>query len=139
MGLALAQCQNAAQTVLSKADISTGATLLAFATSFGGAIFVSVAQTVLSNTLVSQLSQTLPGFDASIISNTGATDLKKQVPRDQLPTVLRAYNTGIDNVFYCSLATSCLALIASCFVEWKSVLAKQPSPSEESKESKDAI
>lgn len=118
------QPANAAQTVLAKGDVPTGLALNQFFNSFGGTIFVSVAQTVLSNTLASRLSTILPGFDAASISSAGATDIRKLVPKDKLAAVLTAYNAGIDNVYYCALATSCLALAAASFMEWRSMRTK---------------
>ena len=119
--------------MLAKEDISTGITILAFAQAFGGTVFVSVAQTVLSNTLTSQLAEALPGFDTSTISSTGATDIRNLVPMDKLPLVLKSYNAGIDNVFYCALAASCLALVASFFVEWMSVRSDGEAPGSSTK------
>lgn len=119
--MCLAQGNNAAQTVLSKRDIPTGITILVFAQQFGGTVFVSLAQTILSSTLRSQLARTLPDFDASSISSTGATDIRHLVSRDKLPIVLAAYNAGINSVFYLALGTTCIAFVASLFVEWKSV------------------
>lgn len=87
-------------------------------------MFVSVAQTVLSNTLASRLSKILPGFDPALITRTGATDIRKLVPKDKLTLVVAAYNTAINNVYYCALAASCLAFAAACFMEWKSVRSK---------------
>ena len=121
MGLSLAQCNNAAQTVLSREDIPVGITLIAFAQFFGGTVFVSVSQGILSNTLRRQLSKTIPGLDVTAVSNSGATDLSKLVSKDKLPLLLAAYNAAIDNVFYCALALSCLAFGAALFVEWKTV------------------
>ncbi|KAH8899096.1 MFS general substrate transporter [Thozetella sp. PMI_491] len=121
MGLSLAQCNNAAQTVLSRADIPVGITVLNFANFLGGTIFVSVCQGILSSTLSSQLSQSIPGLDVSSIASAGATDLSKLVPQDQLPLLYEAYNRGINNVFYCALGLSGLSFVASCFLEWKTV------------------
>ena len=58
----------------------------------------------------------LPGFDASAISTAGATQIQDLVSKEQLPTVLAAYNAGIVNTFYCALAFSCLAFVASFFM-----------------------
>lgn len=117
MGFSLAQRNNAAQTVLSRKDIPIGITILNFATSVGGTIFVSVSQGVQASTLRTQLRQSIPGLDASSLSSTGATDLSKLVPHDQLSQLLAAYNKGIDNVFCVALSVSCLAFVASWFVE----------------------
>ncbi|MCJ1416197.1 hypothetical protein MMC32_002532 [Xylographa parallela] len=126
-GLGLIQCNNAALTVLGKEDISTGVTILNFFAQVGGSIFVSICQTILSSTLKSQLASTLPDFNATGIASSGATDIQSMVSAQQLPVLLDAYNAGIDNVFYCALGLSCLALIASFFVEWKSVLSTEKS------------
>jgi hypothetical protein len=121
----LAQANNAAQTVLSREDIPIGITIIAFAQFFSGSIFVSVSQAILSNTLSAQLSTKIPGFDAAKLSGTGTTNLSRLVPKDQLSVLLAAYNDAIDKVFYCALAVSCFAFVASFFVEWKTV-KKQP-------------
>jgi len=121
LGLSLAQANIACQTVLSREDIPIGITIIAFAQFFGGTVFVTVCQTVLSNTLTSQLSMKIPGLNAATLSGTGATKLSSLVPNDELPVLLAAYNLAIRNVFYVALAVSCLAFAASFFFEWKSV------------------
>lgn len=125
MGMSLTQCQNAVQTVSAKEDIPIAITIINFAQFFGGTVFVSVCQGVLSNTLRTKLSRSIPGLDVTAVSSSGATDLSKLVSKNQLPLLLAAYNAAIDNVFYCALAVSCVAFGASLFVEWKTV-KKQP-------------
>lgn len=121
IGLTLPQCSNAAQTVLARKDIPIGITIINFANFLGGTIFVSVSQGILSSTLVSQLSKSLPGFDASVLATSGATDLAKLVPADKVHLLQLAYNTGIVNIFYCTVGVSCLAFLASLFIEWRTV------------------
>ncbi|KAI9149910.1 MFS general substrate transporter [Paramyrothecium foliicola] len=124
MGLALTQAINAVQTVLPREDIPTGLTMVNFMNFVGGTIFVSVSQVILTNTLTSKLRQIIPELDPSQVLGSGATDLSKAVAREQLPQLLEAYNEGLNHVFYCAMAVSCLAFIAACFLEWKTV--KQP-------------
>ncbi len=123
--MALAQCNNAAQTVLSREDIAVGITIINFGNFVGGTIFVSICQGILSSTLRSQLREHIPGLDVAAISSSGATNLAKLVAPDQLPILLQAYNKGIDNVFYVALGVSAFAFLASWFVEWKSVKGEQ--------------
>ncbi|KAF9734949.1 hypothetical protein PMIN06_011010 [Paraphaeosphaeria minitans] len=125
MGMSLAQCNNAAQTVLSREDIPIGITIINFGNFVGGTIFVSICQTILSSTLRSQLAQKIPGLDLSAIAHAGATDLAKLIPTDKLPVFHAAYNEGIVNVWYCALGVSAFAFVASWFVEWKSVKGQQ--------------
>jgi hypothetical protein len=122
--MTLQQCAMAAQTVLAKKDVPIGLTIIAFAQFLAGTISVSVCQTVLANTLTHELSKRLPGFDVSVIANAGATQIQGLVSKEELPIVLTAYNTGIDNTFYCALAATCLAFLASFFIEWKSVKSR---------------
>jgi hypothetical protein len=119
--MSLQQCSIAAQTVLAKQDVAIGLTIIAFVQFLASTISLSVSQTILANTLTTQLSRNLPGFDASVITNAGATQLERLVSKEDLPTVLTAYNMGIDNTFYVALAASCLAFVGSLFMEWKSV------------------
>lgn len=94
---------------------------MTFAQTFGGTIMISIAQTILSHTLTSQLSITLPGFDFSKISGAGLTNIRDMVSVQQLPEVLAAFNKGIINVFYCALATAVLSLLGSTLLEWKTI------------------
>jgi hypothetical protein len=119
--MTLFQSNIAAQTVLPKKDIPTGLTVIAFAQFFGGTISVSFCQTILANTLASELPKKLPGFDASAIATAGATEIRELVSASNLPIVLEVYNKGIVDTFYVALAFSILAFVASLFMEWKSV------------------
>jgi hypothetical protein len=125
MGMSLAQCNNAAQTVLSPEDLPIGITIINFGNFVGGTVFVSICQSILSSTLQSQLAQKIPDLDVSSILHAGATDLAKLIPLEQLPVFHAAYNEGVVNVWYCALAVSAFAFVASWFVEWKSVKGQQ--------------
>lgn len=118
------QSNNAVQTVLSKEDIPIGVTIINFAQFVGGTIFIGVCQTVLSNTLKSELATKIPGLDVRKISSSGATNLTRLVSKDMLPILLAAYNKGLVNVFYCALGVASLAFVASLFVEWRTVRQK---------------
>lgn len=122
LGLSLAQPLNAAQTVLSREDMPVGITLINFGNLVGGTVFVSLCQGVLSATLATELAR-IPGgrLDAHALLGSGATEVTRLVPADQLPAFLAAYNKGIDNIFYVALAASILGFVASLFLEWRSV------------------
>ena len=77
------------------------------------------------STLRAQLSDKIPGLDTAKISQTGATSLSTLVSKDKLPVFLAAYNKGLVNVFYCSLAMACVALVASTCLEWRT-MRKEP-------------
>lgn len=125
LGLSLQQPFTAAQTVLADEDVPTGVTILTFTQSLGATVFVSASQAILSHTLSSRHSESLPGFDASVVARTGVTDLRNMVAQSQQSVLFEAYNSGIVNVFFCALAAAALTMIASLFFEWKTV-RKQP-------------
>jgi hypothetical protein len=128
IGLAMQAPLIAVQTVLPLVDVPVGTATIMFIQTFGGALFVSVSQNVFTNRLVSGLLEEARGFDASMILKLGATTLKKAVPPEYLPGVLIAYNRALTQTFYVAVAMSCLTVIGSLTLEWKSVKEKKVEP-----------
>lgn len=121
----------AVQATLPKEDIPTGVAITFFAQQLGGAIFVSVGQTILSGVLVSQLSH-ISGLDANMIVTTGATELHRLVPEQFMETVVYAYNNACTRIFFAAMALSFAQLVCAFGVEWRSIRkVKQDVPSEE--------
>lgn len=124
LGLGMQQASVAAQTVLPKKDIPTGAALIMLAQSLGGSIVLSIGETVFTNGLISHLQEALPGQNgddlAHLVANTGATDLRNVVNPKTLPLVLKAYNTAVTKTFTVALCLCCLSLLG-VLGEWKSV------------------
>lgn len=110
----------AIQATLPKEDISTGIAIMFFAQQLGGAIFVTVGQTILSTLLVQKLGG-LPGLDPMSIVKTGATELRHIVAPEFVDTVIETYNYAVTRIFYCALALAFAQLIAAMFVEWRSI------------------
>ncbi|OKL58655.1 hypothetical protein UA08_06334 [Talaromyces atroroseus] len=115
----------AVQTVLSQDDIPIGSAIVVFSQSLGGALFISVAQSVFQNGLVSYLDSHSEDIESSVIVGAGATGVRQVLAQmgklNELPTVVNAYMNGLGNAYRVSLALTCLAFIVCLFVEWKSV------------------
>lgn len=109
-----------AQTVLSKADVPIGMALMFFMQQLGGAVFLAVDQNLLSTKLVRRLSN-VAGLDAHAIVNTGATDLRKSVPADQLSTVVNAYNYTLSQIFIVAAGLGAAAILGAVAVEWVNI------------------
>jgi hypothetical protein len=120
MGLGMQQSGMSAQVILKPEDVPIGASLMFFAQSLGGAIFVCVSQNVFLTQLLKNLSS-VPGANLILLVGVGATDLRELVSSKQLPDVLKAYNNAITTTFYVGTAISCISLIPSLTMEWKSV------------------
>ncbi len=113
------------QTVLPLVDVPVGTTAVSFCQQLGGAVFVSVAQTVFANGLISGLKENAPTLPPDAFINSGATSIRRILKdldaEDQLEGVLQAYARGLQNCF--SIATACAvcAFICACTLQWKSV------------------
>lgn len=66
---------------------------------FGGALFVSLGQTVLINRLPPALAKYLPQVSPQAVINAGATNARGSVPESVLPDLILAYNQAITQVF----------------------------------------
>ena len=124
LGLGMQQPNLAAQTVLARQDVPVGASLMFFAQALGGAVFVSIAQTVFTNSLVSGLNK-VSGLDPINVVNTGATQIRNLVPANDLGVVLLAYNGALTDAYKVALATACFSAVGAFTVEWRSVKGKK--------------
>ena len=81
---------------------------------FGGAISLSIAQTIFSNSLKAKLPGYAQGVDMSAVIAAGATAFRTVVSPDKVAGVLRAYSKAVDSVFlYTAASAAC-----SFFVAW---------------------
>ena len=124
LGLGMQQPNLAAQTVLARQDVPVGASLMFFAQALGGAVFVSIAQTVFTNSLVSGLNK-VSGLDPINVVNTGATQIRNLVSANDLGVVLLAYNGALTDAYKVALATACFSAVGAFTVEWRSVKGKK--------------
>ena len=128
VGSGMQQTLIAAQTVLHIDDIPTGTSIIMFAQTFGGALFIAVAQNVFTNRLLSNLLESVPTLDPAIVLSTGATSLKQAITRQDpslLPGVLSAYNSALVQTYYVSVAMAALSVFGAVGIEWKSVKGKK--------------
>jgi len=126
VGLGLQQPLIAVQTVLDISDVPTGTSVIAFMQTLGGALFVSVGNSVFNNELVQQLSKRLPsGVTPEQVIAVGTTHLRKGLPADILPDVILSYNNALTTAFIVATALAALTVFGSGFIEWKSVKGKK--------------
>lgn len=121
VGLGMQQPFIAVQNVLHDDDISIGTAVITFAQAMGGAIFISVAQSVFQN----QFSQVMHAEDPSVnvaeVLAAGTTTLRENIPDGQLPAVLKSYNSAVTQAFYVGVALAALSLFGAVVLEWKSI------------------
>ncbi|MCJ1357739.1 MAG: hypothetical protein MMC33_007735 [Icmadophila ericetorum] len=124
LGTGAQQASIAAQAVLKQKDVATGISVMFFAQSLGGSIFVAVAQTLFDNDLLTKLSQ-IANIDPQAVLSAGATGVRDIVSPGELPTVLFAYNEALRRSFYVTVAVSCLAIVPACGFQWVNVKGKK--------------
>ncbi|KFY10184.1 hypothetical protein V491_07779 [Pseudogymnoascus sp. VKM F-3775] len=92
----------AVQNVLPPEKIPVGMSTLVFCQIFGGAVFLSVAQTIFSGGLLSALAKYAPSVDAKKVVEAGATAIKSVVKPEQVAGVIESYNHAVNRNFYLS-------------------------------------
>ncbi|KAK5133653.1 hypothetical protein LTR08_007507 [Meristemomyces frigidus] len=124
-GLGMQQTLIAVQTVLPRRDIPIGTAIMMFCQTLGGALFISVAQNVFTNTLLQNLKKVVPDLDPAIVLATGATSLKTAIPQQYLGGVQLAYNDSVMSTFYVGVAMATVSFFGAIAFEWKSVKGKK--------------
>lgn len=121
IGCSMQQSMLATQTVLSNKDIPTGTALVIFSQTLGGAIGITVGQSVFGNQLLKDIIKDAPGIDPTTVINLGASHIQKGIPANFLKGVTQAYNDAITTAFYVAVAFAAISVVAACGMEWKSV------------------
>ena len=125
VGFGMQQPLIAAQTVCALEDVPTATAITNFCLTLGGALFISVAQNIFTNRLLTNLMAGVPSLDPKIVLATGATSLRNAVGKGEIAAVLYAYNDALDQTYYVSVAMACLSIIGALGMEWKSVKGKK--------------
>lgn len=136
LGLGMQQPSVGAQVALARKDVATGASMMFFSQTLGGAIFVSVANNIFDNKLYQGL-EGVPGVNPDVVTHVGATDLRNVVPPQLLNSVLVVYNAALRNVFYVCVALHAATIFGALAMEWKSlkkVAAAQAAAAKAAKE-----
>lgn len=124
LGMAVQQTYTAVQTVLPNKDIPIGTAAVVSMQSLGGAIFVSVGNTILQNELYRSAREgELPGINVQLVISVGASGLRSVVPPDALQPLLVAYNHALQKVFTAAIPLAGLAFVSALFLQWKNILA----------------
>ncbi|KAI1650071.1 MFS general substrate transporter [Daldinia loculata] len=125
-GMSIQQGFTAVQTVLGPDDLAIGTAAVVASQSLGGAVFISVGNSVFQNRLADLIEQTdIPGLDVRAIVGAGAIAFRKVVPPEQLPALLTLYDEALHTVLLVAIPLAGLAFLSCCALQWKSV--KKPN------------
>lgn len=125
VGCGLQQIMVAVQASLPAADVPIGTAIMMFSQSLGGAVFLSVAQSVFQNQLISNFTiAQVHSVDPMMVLASGATRFREIIPQELMPPVLLAFNASLSRTFYVSAVTGSLSIIGALSIQWNSVKVK---------------
>lgn len=135
IGMAVQQGFSAVQTALPLEEVPIGTAAVVASQSFGGAIFVSVGNTLLQNHLLSQNNaDVIPGVNIRAVIELGATNFRQYVPAKDLPALIHLYNRSLQAVFIAAVPLCGVAFLCSLCMEWKSVRREEGGKDKKEKE-----
>lgn len=105
--------------------------LLVFSQYLGGSVLLTLANTVFSTSLASELPRDAPGVNVTAVIAAGASGVEQAVPPALVPGVLQAYTTSVDRVFYMTIGCAGGFFISAFFMGWKNIKPKAASPDQE--------
>lgn len=124
-GLAGQQCMMIPQTILNGDDISLGTSVVMFAQTISGTIFLSVCENIFGNQLVHELHVLVPRVDASVIVRSGASHLKENMAEIYGSTtaskILEAYSRALRPVWIIGVVLASLSLLGALTAQWVNV------------------
>lgn len=103
----------------------SGNSIAIFSNTIGGAIAISIAQNIFSNTLVKQIPLYVKSVDVQTVVNAGAQGFRNVVSPSELPGAILAYNKSVTTAFVLAVAAGGLGFLSSLLFEWKSVKGKK--------------
>ncbi len=103
-------------TPSSCADMYCTDAIAIFFNSLGGAISISIAQNIFSNTLIQEIPKHTNGLNPVLIISAGATHVREVTPPNQLAGVLQAYDLAVQKAFILPIAVGAIAFLFSLLV-----------------------
>ena len=113
-----------AQASVDMADISVASSMALFFQTLGGAIFVTGGEAAFTNQLIDRIKEVAPDIDPALVITTGATELRKVFPADQIGPVLIAYMHGLRVTYAVVIGLAGICVIVSLFAPWNNLKPK---------------
>ena len=116
----------AIQNTLQPSEIAIAMSLLMFGHTIGGAVFLTLGQTIFTSSLRVEILKYAPSVDSNTIIAAGATAIRVLITdKSQLAGVLLAVSRSLNRVFY---LTAGAAVGSFCFawgMGWKDIRKKK--------------
>lgn len=99
--------------------------LIIFSQNFGGAILLTFADTIFTNSLKSELPRYAPSVNPEVVIVAGATAIRTVVTKNELAGVLEAYAKSVDHVFYLTVGAAVCCFCFAWGMGWKDIRKKK--------------
>lgn len=113
------------QSTLTPIESTIGIALMMFTGMLCGAVFLSVASLIFTNSLRTLIPLDAPQVNAEAVIVAGATGFRSFLDPSQLGNVLVAYAKSIDRVFYMVAALSAASFFISFGLGWRDIRPKK--------------
>jgi hypothetical protein len=113
----------AAQALMPDEDISSATAMILFAQTLGGSLAISAAQSIFTNEMIKSLAVNAPSVSPLKVIFTGATELRKTFPSQELPGILRAYMDGLKKAYILGIAMGAMTLVTAFLNKWHDLKA----------------
>lgn len=107
------------QTTLPEKDVAIGVGIVFFAQTFGGALFVSVAQAVFLENISKALKTIAPNLDPQSVLNSASAGSAQTSPELQA-----VYAPAIKNALRVGMILATVSSLGALLYDWKSLKAK---------------
>lgn len=111
------------QTTLAESDVATGVGIVLFAQTFGGALFVSVAQAVFLENIGKVLRTLAPDLSPYSVLEGASTALPGSSTQTS-PELQAAYAVAIKDALRVGLILATVSSLGAVLYDWKSLKAK---------------
>lgn len=126
-GLGLQMPLLAVQNTVPPQQLPIAMALTIFSQSFGAAVFLSLAETMFSNSFRTLISEYAPSVNGQSIIDAGATAFRQIVFGTDLAGVLIAYAKSIDRIFYLAAGMGAGCFVFAMGMGWKNLKKKEVS------------
>ncbi|KAK3318185.1 major facilitator superfamily domain-containing protein [Apodospora peruviana] len=112
------------QTVLFGGDIAIGTSLVIFAQTLSGTVWLSVANNVFQDHLVHELAIRAPAADPQVVLSTGGSAVAESIRKiypELVDQIVASYSDALKQVWLISVVLACLSVFGSVLQEWVSV------------------
>lgn len=131
-GLGMQMPLIAVQNSINLKFVPVAMSLLTFGQTFGGAVFLAIGETILSNQLRANIPKYAPGVNTAAIIAAGGSGpaVRAAVGNDPagLAGTLLAYSKSVDAVYWFAVGAAGLMFLLSWCIGWKDIRKKDAPP-----------